>query len=115
MIETHNSHFSIQLLTQPEHVFWFFYVKLDEPTSSARHYTEEEAKLLAAQYMDTPITNHTRFGDLWNKKLRHNLGNLEEGVQEQWYSGRIVLLGDAAHKVNIYPVRPKHPFTDRVR
>ncbi|KAF2430250.1 FAD/NAD(P)-binding domain-containing protein [Tothia fuscella] len=99
MVETHYKNMCIQLLCQAEHVFWFLFVKLETPTTVKVNYTEEEALAFAKQYMDTPVTSSTSFRDLWQKGYRFTLANLEEGVQKQWHSGRIVLLGDAAHKM----------------
>ncbi|KAG5766645.1 hypothetical protein H9Q72_005309 [Fusarium xylarioides] len=39
------------------------------------------------------------FGELWKRRLKAQMISLEEGVLEHWTSGRIVLAGDAVHKV----------------
>jgi FAD dependent monooxygenase len=48
-----------------------------------------------------PITENITFGDLWKTKTRHGLIAIEEGVLDKWHAGRIVLVGDAAHKVSL--------------
>jgi hypothetical protein len=40
------------------------------------------------------------FGDYWKNMLWAHLAPLEEGVFKQWHGGRIVLVGDAVHKVS---------------
>jgi hypothetical protein len=101
MTETHNTHFNFHTLTQPDRIFWFLYVKLDRPTywPHRTKYTESDAEDLANEFADHPVSKNLLFGELWKKRIRATLASLEEGVFEHWHSGRIVLVGDAAHKV----------------
>jgi 2-polyprenyl-6-methoxyphenol hydroxylase-like FAD-dependent oxidoreductase len=99
MIETHNVNFSFQLLSQPERVFWFLYVKLDNSARGGTKYTAGDAETLAEQYLHHPITPTLTFQTLWKHRIRVTLADLEQGIQQRWYNGRIVLVGDAAHKM----------------
>jgi 2-polyprenyl-6-methoxyphenol hydroxylase-like FAD-dependent oxidoreductase len=99
MIETHNTGFSFQVLAQSKRVFWFLYVKLDAPSYSPARYTDADAEKLAQQYLDKPITSTLIFRQLWESRVRVKLANLEEGMQKRWHDGRIVVVGDAAHKM----------------
>lgn len=99
MIESHNTNFSFQLLCQSRKTFWFLYVKLDSPTNVRARYTAKDAKALAEQYLDHPITPYLDFRALWDSNIRVTLSDLEQGQKKQWFRGRCILVGDAAHKM----------------
>jgi 2-polyprenyl-6-methoxyphenol hydroxylase-like FAD-dependent oxidoreductase len=61
----------------------------------------KETEEVALRYKDLQITEDLTFGDLWATKKRHGLLSIEEGVLSKWHAGRIVLLGDSAHKVSL--------------
>jgi 2-polyprenyl-6-methoxyphenol hydroxylase-like FAD-dependent oxidoreductase len=88
-------------MAQPDQVYFFFIFHTDEKFSWPKrvNYTEEDAERLAAEHADYGITDTMTFGELWKTRTRGALVNLEEGVLDHWHSGRIVLAGDAAHKV----------------
>jgi len=81
--------------------FWFLIIKFDK----RQHYpniprfttadTETEVKF----YFDRPMTQRTKIKDLWDSRLKCSMAALEEVVYEKWFEDRLVLLGDAAHKV----------------
>jgi hypothetical protein len=49
--------------------------------------------------VDQPIFENLVFGDIWRKRYRAQIVDIEEGVLSKWHFGRTVLVGDAAHKV----------------
>jgi 2-polyprenyl-6-methoxyphenol hydroxylase-like FAD-dependent oxidoreductase len=108
MIETHSKGFNIHLFACEEHVVWFFYVKLDKPVDfpDRTYYTDDDAAEMAKQFADQPITENVKFKELWDARVRARLAGLEEGIQSLWHSGRIVLVGDAVHKVRLLPSCP---------
>ena len=63
--------------------------------------TEEETERVAEQFFDQAMNEKVKFKDLWEARTRAGLLSLEEGVLSQWHAGRIVLVGDSAHKVSI--------------
>jgi 2-polyprenyl-6-methoxyphenol hydroxylase-like FAD-dependent oxidoreductase len=91
-------------MAQPDQVYFFFIFHTDEKFSWPKRvtYTDEDAEKLAAQFADYGISDTLTFGELWKTRTRGGLINLEEGVLEHWHSGRIVLAGDAAHKVSAF-------------
>lgn len=46
------------------------------------------------------------FGELWKNRIRAHLIGLQEGLFDHWSFGRIVLVGDSAHKVRQRQLRP---------
>ncbi|KAK2039662.1 FAD/NAD(P)-binding domain-containing protein [Colletotrichum somersetense] len=93
--------FSFLLLTQPHVVFWFVFFRLPETLvwPERGRYTAEDAAEVAASIAEHPITGEVRFRELWDTRTRADLVPIEEGVLDVWHHGRIVLAGDAAHKV----------------
>ncbi|KAK2598887.1 hypothetical protein QQS21_005629 [Conoideocrella luteorostrata] len=58
-----------------------------------------DANDLAEQVADHPLSDSMVFGELWKRRSRGALIPLEQGVLENWHHGRMVLAGDAVHKV----------------
>ncbi|KAI0157184.1 FAD/NAD(P)-binding domain-containing protein [Hypoxylon sp. FL1284] len=101
LITVYDKKFSFLVLTQPDHIFWFVFFRLKDTLvwPNRGKYTDEEAQELAASIGDHPITKTCKFSDLWESRTRGALIPIEEGVLDRWYYDRIVLAGDAAHKV----------------
>lgn len=91
----------ILLATQPRQTFFFVFWKPKKPWSryTRPRYTEEDAEEAAKSVADLPINETMVFAELWNKRHRAQLADIEEGVLSRWHYGRHVLVGDAAHKV----------------
>ena len=91
------------LFTQPQRTFFFVFKKLDKTYHwpNFPKYTQQDIEVEAAELLDSPINDDLRFGDIWEKRLRGELINIEEGIFSHWHWGRTVLLGDAAHKASI--------------
>lgn len=79
--------------------YFFLYKRLDTPTCERTKYTQEQADQFAEAYTDFYFTPELKFGDLWKARKHATLVNLEEGVAKTWHWNRVVLMGDAAHKV----------------
>lgn len=101
MIEIQRRDMTWFLLTTETIVVWFFFIRLEKPTYNRTRYSEEEAEEWAERYKDQPVWKEGKvvFGDLWKTRERATLTNLEEGILENWSKGRVVLLGDAVHKM----------------
>jgi 2-polyprenyl-6-methoxyphenol hydroxylase-like FAD-dependent oxidoreductase len=69
------------------------------PGPNGRRYTTQDEEKVVQKYKADKICDGVSFGDLYKHKIRSRLISLEEGVFNQWSFGRIVLIGDAAHKV----------------
>ena len=91
--------------TQPGLAYWALVFK-DEFSSppKKRKAGEEDCEAVAQRFADTPLTEKLKFGDLWETRTRYGLLNVEEGILSKWHAGRMVLVGDSAHKVGTIPI-----------
>lgn len=105
MTVCHDTQFSLMTLTQPDHTYFSVFFKLDKEFSwpKEQRYTMQEAEAAATIVADHPISDSIVFGELWKKRDRAALINIQEGVLDHWYEGRIVLVGDCVHKVKSTP------------
>jgi hypothetical protein len=90
------------IFTQPGMVYWAVSFK-DEYSQPPKRYRPNAAEQneVANRFKDIQMTEKTTFGDLWDSKSWGGVLNLEEGILGKWHSGRIVLVGDSAHKVRL--------------
>lgn len=100
MTVVHNTRYLFLTLTQPDHVFFFVFFRLEKSFTwpKRERYTDGDAEALAASVADHPIAPSMVFGEMWEKRYRGSLISIE-GVLEHWHHGRIVLAGDSVHKV----------------
>lgn len=107
MIHTsyYDYHSSFSCANVPGLVFWFFYVKMDtvSHTPAVPRFTDADAAELVSKYSKTVIGPGYTLQDLWDARVRATLSPLEEGVSKKWSHGRVVLIGDAAHKATVNP------------
>lgn len=76
----------------------FLYEKLPQPTNERTDYTEKDINAMAERFANFSITETLKVKDVFAQRLTSGMGNMEEGIAEQWSWGRIVLAGDACHK-----------------
>ncbi|CEI70392.1 hypothetical protein FVEN_g1100 [Fusarium venenatum] len=67
------------------------------------YFGQNDAEDAAKPWLDVYVADGLTFGDLWRKKTAGGTANYDEGVLPFWHWGRMVLVGDAAHKMN--PIR----------
>ena len=83
-------------------VHFAFLWKAGEPFTEHRTYSEKEMMQFAEQVPDMHPAPGVTFRELWahTDKSHARLVNMEEGIVEgPWHHQRIVLLGDAVHKL----------------
>jgi FAD dependent monooxygenase len=99
------------LFTQPGQAYWALVYK-DEYSSPPKTWRpdEEEREAVADRFKDIQMTDKLTFEELWKNKSRGGLVNIEEGILDKWHSGRIVLVGDSAHKVRCSHIPAPHIF-----
>ncbi|KAH8197653.1 hypothetical protein TruAng_008197 [Truncatella angustata] len=99
---TYNDGFTFLVTSQPNAVYFFVIFRHDKPFTWPRRerHTDAEADELAARVADKPVTDQLVFQEIWKRRTRASVISLEECVMEHWHHGRIVLAGDAVHKVH---------------
>ncbi|KOS18397.1 6-hydroxynicotinate 3-monooxygenase [Escovopsis weberi] len=78
----------------------FLYEKLDAPTSGRVRFSPDDALAFKDRFADWALHPDYRVGDFTkDDMISFGASLLEEGCCKRWFHGRIVLAGDAAHKV----------------
>lgn len=90
---------SAMFLTGRDKGWFFIFGLLDKPTQERRDYTEKDMEAFAESLADLHIGPGLPFRDVWSTRYSAGMSNLDEGVLEHWSWDRVVLMGDAAHKV----------------
>lgn len=70
------------------------------------YFGQNDAEGAVKDFLDVPVAENITFGDLWKKKNMGGAANFDEGVLRWWHWNRMVLVGDAAHKVETKPWVP---------
>ncbi|KEY63863.1 hypothetical protein S7711_10055 [Stachybotrys chartarum IBT 7711] len=98
--ETHRPGASTQLFVGQHTGVIDLYERLENPTTERVWYTQEDQDACIKKWGFLPLTEGSGFtlGDAYEKRTQSGLVSLEEGVVEHWSWGRVVLVGDAAHK-----------------
>ncbi|KAI8956762.1 FAD/NAD(P)-binding domain-containing protein [Daldinia sp. FL1419] len=81
----------------------FIYERLPTPTREPTRYTDEDVVALGERWGDVAVGRKLKVKDVFSKRIHAGMTNLEEGVLKRWFWGRIVLVGDAAHKFTPNP------------
>ncbi|EED19835.1 FAD-dependent monooxygenase, putative [Talaromyces stipitatus ATCC 10500] len=97
---THYPGKSFLVIGGKKHTFWFVFFKNERVHWPALpRWTKADAERRAAECMDCPISETQVFGELWKTAIRTELVNVEEGLFKHMFFGRVVLAGDAVHKM----------------
>lgn len=84
-------------------IYWFYFFKLAQRSvygDAIPKFTTEEIKATLDARANDHITPALKFRQLLNDALSYNAMPLQEYVSRRWYFGRIIIVGDAAHKVS---------------
>ncbi|KAL4811722.1 hypothetical protein BDW67DRAFT_194497 [Aspergillus spinulosporus] len=93
---------AIMYFSGPERGWFFLYKRLPSPTRERTNYTDKDVDTLAAEFAEFPLTRTVKVKDVWPRMLGAGLTNLDEGIVKHWSLGRIVLVGDACHKMTTH-------------
>ncbi|CAG9986558.1 unnamed protein product [Clonostachys byssicola] len=100
-LETHGSGAATQLFVGEDSAVIGLYETLDEPTRVRFRFTEADEAAVVERWGNLALTagGSLTLRMAYDRRIQSGLVSLEEGVTEHWsWDGRIVLVGDAAHK-----------------
>ncbi|KAJ6789873.1 hypothetical protein PWT90_04260 [Aphanocladium album] len=83
-------------------IFWGLMERLPEPIKGCKapRYTEADMKALVEKRFDDEVVTGITLGDLWKGSSETNgMLPLQNWVFEKWHFGRLVTVGDSAHKM----------------
>ncbi|KAJ3488771.1 hypothetical protein NLG97_g6138 [Lecanicillium saksenae] len=83
-------------------IFWGLMERLPEPIKGCKapRYTEADMKALVEKRFDDEVVTGITLGDLWKGSSETNgMLPLQNWVFEKWHFGRLVTIGDSAHKM----------------
>ncbi|GAM82794.1 hypothetical protein ANO11243_007800 [Dothideomycetidae sp. 11243] len=98
--ETHGPEVTVQFFAGEESAIMGVYERLESPTRDPPRYTQVDEEAFIAKWGHLPLTKEAKLtlGEAYAQRIKCGLVNLEEGVVKHWSRGRMVLVGDAAHK-----------------
>jgi 2-polyprenyl-6-methoxyphenol hydroxylase-like FAD-dependent oxidoreductase len=119
--ETHNNDIVFMILCTQDTAFWLVTDRKDKGALGRQRYSPEDIQAFVDKHESHSVApgKKVTFGDLWrtrNMDPGPGMYDYHEGIAERWYNGRVVLVGDAAHKVSCSPdpniIEPKKKTTD---
>ncbi|KAL7266000.1 hypothetical protein RUND412_011469 [Rhizina undulata] len=83
-------------------LFWFIFIKMDQKhyAPNIPRFTKVDCEKMAQKFLKAKITETLTFEDIWENRISATLTSMEERVHTEWHFGRIVIMGDSAHKVS---------------
>ncbi|KAI0905302.1 hypothetical protein F4823DRAFT_145234 [Ustulina deusta] len=100
-VESHGPGIASQSTRLDDTIFFTVLKRLDRRTSEKRSFTSAEVDKFAQEMSDVNIFPGVKLKEIWPLREHANvmLLNQEEGLAKKWYHDRIVIVGDAAHKM----------------
>ncbi|KAL3450548.1 hypothetical protein BJX65DRAFT_305383 [Aspergillus insuetus] len=82
-------------------IFWFVFGRLDRVYNNGEipRFDAQQTAAFAQQHANLPVRGGITMGQLWNCRQTATLVPLEEADYEHWTAGRLVIIGDGAHKM----------------
>jgi len=102
--ETHDSGITFMILCSQDRAFWLVTQLKDKGAPDSQKYSDKDIQALVDKYKHHSVAPEGKvtFGDLWETRRSvpgPGMYDYHEGVAERWYNGRVVIVGDAAHKM----------------
>jgi 2-polyprenyl-6-methoxyphenol hydroxylase-like FAD-dependent oxidoreductase len=98
-IETQSSDRSAIIMAGKEKEWVILFEKHASQPRDNHKYSPEEVIEFAASFSELPTSLGHSVGDMFARRTTAGMTELDEGIVEHWYSGRMVLVGDACHKM----------------
>jgi 2-polyprenyl-6-methoxyphenol hydroxylase-like FAD-dependent oxidoreductase len=99
--ETHSHGTCLQMFVGADNAVAAIYDTLEKPTRDRLRFTQADEDAMIERLGSLPLTEGSglTIEDVYKGKIQSGMVSLEEGVLEHWsWGGRVVLVGDAAHK-----------------
>ncbi|KAK3346925.1 hypothetical protein B0T25DRAFT_290894 [Lasiosphaeria hispida] len=96
--ETHGRDCTIQTFVGEETSVIGMYERLPAPTQDRLRYSAADEEAFVARWGDLPLSGEVTVRRAYESRVQAGMVSLEEGVVPNWSWGRMVLVGDAAHK-----------------
>ncbi|KAH8657823.1 hypothetical protein BX600DRAFT_468187 [Xylariales sp. PMI_506] len=90
---------AFQFFSSPTETFFIGYHRRDTETKEPEFYSDADADAFLEPLGDLPVGHGTKVRDFWEGRRVGGMTQMHQGVAKKWHSGRVVLLGDSAHKV----------------
>ncbi|KAK5657322.1 hypothetical protein OQA88_3386 [Cercophora sp. LCS_1] len=97
--ETHGPEMQMQAAVNSGVQYFAIYGKLPEATSERRTFTDADKEEFVRRFGEFHLIPGTKVADMVAKSTWAHMVLLEEGVVNVWYGDRVVLVGDAVHKM----------------
>jgi len=98
-IETQSSDRSAIIMTGKEREWVILFEKHTSQPGDSHRYSPDDVVQFAANFAELPTSLGQSVGDMFARRINAGMTDLDEGIVEHWYSGRMVLVGDACHKM----------------
>ncbi|KAK2060743.1 hypothetical protein LY76DRAFT_603819 [Colletotrichum caudatum] len=99
LIETQSTDKSVMYISGTEHGWIFLYEELPETTGERITFSNEQLEEFAARFAEWPVTETLKVKDVYKERFNVGGAGLEEDICKNWSrNGRVVIVGDAAHK-----------------
>ncbi|KAL1625883.1 hypothetical protein SLS56_007122 [Neofusicoccum ribis] len=97
--------YSFLVITGPGgRVYWFIFAKLREAhRGEIPRYDKKDEEELVKRCWNDRIYEEVKFPEIFDNKISSVITALPEYVYKKWHFGRIITIGDAAHKLNPLP------------
>ncbi|GME32094.1 hypothetical protein DL771_010039 [Neofusicoccum parvum] len=81
--------------------YWFFNVPFGQKLygKDIPRFSKEDQERFAEKYSDVNVFGDVKFGEFYKNRVRAVLTPLESHVFKKWHLGRVMIIGDAAHKL----------------
>lgn len=92
---------TVWVFTSRDVIFWFVFEDLGDsyPLTYRPSYHRDDIEAACQSVRHLNLTTAVTFGHVFSNRISMRKTKLEEGLADYWHADRMVVIGDAAHKV----------------
>lgn len=98
-IEVQSTDQSAIIMTGKEKEWVILFEKKVSQPEDGHKYSSDKVEQFAANFAELPTGLGESMGDMFARRITVGVTDLDEGILKHWHSGRLVLVGDACHKM----------------